>query len=290
VAVFNLATRRIRLTWTDNSAGEQGFHVQFSFNGSAFADMSPPTVGANVTLYVSGQNPPPGSYQFRVRAFNGGVYSSFSNVAALTVTPPPPAPGYQGCYTDAATRALPAQLGGTTHTIESCRQAAYNAGYTYAGVQYYGYCFGGNTLGYALVSDSECNTPCTSNGGQMCGGAWRNSIYATGYVPPNPATASIAWIQRAESSWGPPGTLTAAGYAAGGSGGVQLVWRERSNAGVWGPWTTVAWQPPPSPDTTWSNTISSGNPTNACHWFDAYVNYSGVTSAVFHYTGAPGCP
>jgi pimeloyl-ACP methyl ester carboxylesterase len=290
-ASFNAATRRFTLAWTDNSSNEQGFHLQFSYSGSAFSDLSPATVGTNVTTYTSGPNPPSGSYQFRVRAFSASHYSAFSDVAGLIVTAAPTnGPGYQGCYTDSPTRALPAQLGGTTHTVESCKQAAYNAGYRYAGLQYYGYCFGGNTLGYTLVPDNECNTPCTSNPGQICGGPWRNSIYATGYVPPNPAATRIAWIQPAESSWGPPGTLTAAGYATNGSGGVQLVWRERSSTGVWGPWTTVAWQPPPSPDTTWSNTISSGNPTNRCHWFDAYTNYSGATSPVFHYTGAPGCP
>ncbi len=107
---------------------------------------------------------------------------------------------------------------------------------------------------------------------------------------PAPASATIVWIQKAESSWGQAGTLTAAGYAANGTGGVQLVWRERNDAGVWGSWTTVGYLAPTLADTSWSNTISSGSPTNACHWFDAYVVYSGVTSATYHYTGAPGCP
>ena len=191
VASYSGSTQRIQLNWNDNSNNEGGFQLQFSYSGSAWGDLSPATVGPNVTSWLSGPNPPTGSYQFRVRAFAGGQYSAWSNVASLLVG----APG-----------------------------------------------------------------------------------------------ASIAWIHPAEETWGPAGTLTAAGYATNGSGGVQLVWRERSDTGVWGAWTTVAWQPPPSPDTTWSNTISSGNPTNRCHWFDAYVNYSGVTSAVFHYTGATGCP
>jgi hypothetical protein len=105
-----------------------------------------------------------------------------------------------------------------------------------------------------------------------------------------PATAGILWIQPAESSWGPAGTLTAAGYGTNGTGGVELVWRERSSAGVWGGWTTVGYQPPPGTNTYWSNTISSGSPTDICHWFEAYVHYSGVTSTVFQYTGASGCP
>jgi hypothetical protein len=106
-----------------------------------------------------------------------------------------------------------------------------------------------------------------------------------------PPSASISWIQPAESSWGPAGTLTAAGFAYNGTGGVQLVWRERSDSGVWGGWTTVGWAPEPNSwNGGWSNTISSGNPTNTCHWFEAYVNYAGVSSPVYQYTGAPGCP
>jgi len=40
------------------------------------------------------------------------------------------------------------------------------------------------------------------------------------------SSASIAWIQPAETSWGPPNTMTVAGYAQNGAGGVQLVWRD----------------------------------------------------------------
>lgn len=286
VAWTEIANQRIHLTWVDNSNNEQGFNVQFSYSGSAFSDLYPPTVGANVTNYVTGANPPTGSYQFRVRAYNGSLSSAWSNVASMIFVTP--VAGYQGCYTDSTPRALPVQIAGSTYTVESCKQAAFNAGYRYAGLQYGGQCFAGNSLGYTLVTDVECNMPCTANGLEMCGAGWHNSIYATGYVPS--ASASIAWIQPAEVCWGTPGTLTAAGYASNGTGGVQLVFRERNDAGVWGSWQTVAFQATPGPDTTWSNSISSGSPTNKCHFFDAYVSYSGVTSPTFHYTGWTGCP
>lgn len=188
---YNASTQRFTLNWADNSTTEQGFTLQFSYNGAAFGDMA--TLGANVTSYTSAVNPPLGPYQFRIRSYSGALTSAWSNTFSLLVNSPTP-------------------------------------------------------------------------------------------------TTSIAWIQKAETSWGPAGTLTAAGYAANGSGTVQLVWRERSSAGVWGAWVTVPFQATPSPDTTWSNSISSGNPTNACHWFDAYTVYSGVTSAVFHFTGVAGCP
>jgi poly(3-hydroxybutyrate) depolymerase len=91
--------------------------------------------------------------------------------------PPSPPPSYQGCYTDDPARALPVMISDSGETVETCSAKAAASGFTYAGVQYYGQCFGGSTLGYAQVSDSECNTPCSADSSEMCGGVWRNSIY-----------------------------------------------------------------------------------------------------------------
>lgn len=44
-------------------------------------------------------------------------------------------------------------------------------------------------------------------------------------------TASVAWVQPSENTWGPPHTMTAAGYAQGGYCGVQLVWRDVTAGG-----------------------------------------------------------
>jgi hypothetical protein len=84
-ASYHAASATIRLAWVDGSSQEAGFQVQFSYSGSAFADMSPATVGANVTTYTSGPNPPFGPYQFRVRAFAGAASSNWSNTASLLV-------------------------------------------------------------------------------------------------------------------------------------------------------------------------------------------------------------
>ena len=90
--------------------------------------------------------------------------------------------GYVGCFTDDGNRALPAHQGGS-YGIQACVDTCRNQGYAYAGSQWYDQCFCGNTLGYSQVSDAECNTPCNAGGG-YCGGAWRNSIYATGASSP----------------------------------------------------------------------------------------------------------
>jgi len=91
---------------------------------------------------------------------------------------PPMPSGYAGCFTDEPNRALPAWQGGG-FSIQACITRCRSQNYVYSGSQYFGECFCGNTLGYAQVADTECNTPCNSGGG-FCGGAWRNSIYATG--------------------------------------------------------------------------------------------------------------
>ena len=92
---------------------------------------------------------------------------------------------YVGCFTDQSNRALPAELSSGGETVESCLQKAAAAGDLYAGVQYYGQCFAGNTLGYTQVPDADCNTPCSANPAEMCGGVWYNSIYRTSVTPTN---------------------------------------------------------------------------------------------------------
>jgi hypothetical protein len=86
---------------------------------------------------------------------------------------------YVGCFTDSESRALPTLLG-TSYTVESCVNAAKAAGYLYAGLQAGGQCFAGNSVGHTAVPNSQCDTPCGANPREMCGGSWRNSIYATG--------------------------------------------------------------------------------------------------------------
>jgi hypothetical protein len=107
-------------------------------------------------------------------------------VAALFADAAAAAPpfSYLGCYTDDASRALPILLLNSGATVESCVAAAQAQGLTFAGLQYFGQCFGGNNLGptYTKAPGSECNTPCSANSGEICGGAWRNSIYSQQYA------------------------------------------------------------------------------------------------------------
>jgi len=109
---------------------------------------------------------------------------------------------------------------------------------------------------------------------------------ALGGAPVTPPRAEVAWVKPAYASWGAANTLTVAGYARNGSGGVQVVWRDVTAGG---PWQVVSSQPTPAADGTWSNTIPA---SNYCHDYEVYLNYSGSTSNTFLYSGTASgyCP
>jgi hypothetical protein len=85
---------------------------------------------------------------------------------------------YKGCYPDSATRALPNELIPSGATVESCVAAA--KAYAFAGVQYGGECWAGNSPGATTAAETSCNMPCTANTKEKCGGTWFNSVYAVG--------------------------------------------------------------------------------------------------------------
>jgi hypothetical protein len=164
-------------------------------------------------------------------------------VAPFTSLPPPPPPppsdGYVGCFTDDPNRALPQWLG-TVNDVATCVDRARGSGLAYVGLQWYGECWGGNELRYTQVGEGECNTPCPS--GETCGGAWRNSIYATGTTPPPP----------------PPG------------GGMQ------ADSAVRGCSNWSWWSPVYQPDPGSCHSYCAQNGANVCEWYgngDCYVEF-----------------
>jgi hypothetical protein len=102
-----------------------------------------------------------------------GYCSQFENAT----TCPQDCAGLSGCYQDNSTsRALPVFLG-SGHTIESCRAAAASNRYRYAGLQYFGQCYAGASIAGAQQPDSSCDTPCTANLSEGCGGSLLNRIF-----------------------------------------------------------------------------------------------------------------
>jgi hypothetical protein len=105
-----------------------------------------------------------------------------------------------------------------------------------------------------------------------------------GQVPctvPAAPTVQVVWVQPAEASWGQPNTLTAAGHANGGTGGVKLEWRDvtfSSNP----PWTLISYEAPLDGNGSWSNTVPT---PYDCHVIQVRATYFGVTTPTFIYDG-----
>ena len=67
-------------------------------------------------------------------------------------------------------------FGSDEMTPSLCMRECARRGYRYAGVQYSGYCFCGNSYGkYGRAAN--CNMRCSGDKSKICGGSWANSIY-----------------------------------------------------------------------------------------------------------------
>ena len=74
-----LDTSRIKLTWKDNSTGETGFKIERSTSSTTgFVQIG--TVGTGVTTFTDTGLASRTTYYYRVRAYNSGGNSAYSNV------------------------------------------------------------------------------------------------------------------------------------------------------------------------------------------------------------------
>ena len=66
-------------------------------------------------------------------------------------------------------------------TIEKCLEFCSNGGYAFAGVESEYECFcGNNAPSQNPIDDSECNSKCSGDSTQICGGSWKINIYSVG--------------------------------------------------------------------------------------------------------------
>jgi hypothetical protein len=80
-----VSSSQINLSWTDNSNNETGFKVERSTDGTTFTQIA--TVGANVTIYVNTTLSSLTRYYYRLRAYNAGGNSAYSNIASAKTRP-----------------------------------------------------------------------------------------------------------------------------------------------------------------------------------------------------------
>jgi len=82
LAATAVGSKRIDLTWSDNSSAETGFRIYRSGNGVSFSKIA--TVGAGVTSYSNTRLRTGKTYYYRVRAYAGTTNSGYSNTASAT--------------------------------------------------------------------------------------------------------------------------------------------------------------------------------------------------------------
>jgi len=81
LAGSSTVSRRVDLTWRDNSGNEKGFKIERSTDGTSFTRIA--TRGANVTAYSDGKRTSGRTYYYRVRSYNGSGSSAYSNTISV---------------------------------------------------------------------------------------------------------------------------------------------------------------------------------------------------------------
>jgi hypothetical protein len=83
------STARIDLSWRDNSGNESGFRIERKTGSGSWSQID--TVGANVTAFADTGLSASTTYTYRVRAYNSGGASDYSNETSATTAQAAPA-------------------------------------------------------------------------------------------------------------------------------------------------------------------------------------------------------
>lgn len=84
LSLEKLDTQKVRLSWTDNSEGEQGFLIDRQ-KGNLEWEIGYTTVDSNCTTYVDDILEPCGTFNYRIRAYNGDFFSLNSDEATINI-------------------------------------------------------------------------------------------------------------------------------------------------------------------------------------------------------------
>lgn len=87
----SLSGNAVQLNWTDNSGNEDGFTLERTLSGGTFSAIH--TAAVNQTSFLDNTVSEGNTYVYRIKAFNAGSQSDYSNTDTITVfTLPPDAP------------------------------------------------------------------------------------------------------------------------------------------------------------------------------------------------------
>jgi hypothetical protein len=86
-----ISATQINLAWMDNSSNEEGFEIERCQGDGCTSFVQNAQTGANVTSYSDTGRAASTTYSYRVRAYNSGGNSTYSNAAQATTPAPPPA-------------------------------------------------------------------------------------------------------------------------------------------------------------------------------------------------------
>ncbi|KAJ8065071.1 hypothetical protein OCU04_005784 [Sclerotinia nivalis] len=123
---------------------------------------------------------------------------------------------YAGCFidpSDPSALLFRTNINSQNMTVEICVDFCKGNGYKYAGLEYYGECFCGASVGGPQTVESNCSFPCTGNNNESCGGNDILSVYQDTTFP----TVDTTTI----SDYSPMGC-----YSDLGPNGRTLAWRQ----------------------------------------------------------------
>ncbi|KAL3608668.1 hypothetical protein FPOAC2_03674 [Fusarium poae] len=114
-----------------------------------------------------------------------------------------------GCYTEATSgRALPNGRGVDSPTVAECVDACSSGNFVYAGVEYGGECYCGNSFtdGSVPAPIADCSMLCNGNSSEYCGGPNRLNVYQlnaaySASLPTSSSTSSSSSSTSSTSTW-----------------------------------------------------------------------------------------
>ncbi|TVY53083.1 WSC domain-containing protein [Lachnellula cervina] len=168
----------------------------------------------------------------------GGYISLFADARGfsgnVTTTPPsgpfvnPGVGGYTsiGCYTEGTNgRALSQEPTPTSKTVANCISACSAGNYKYAGMEYGGECWCGNSISNGANSTAaiDCSMTCADNGTEYCGAGSRLNMYQRGNLTTGGGSTTGTATPTSTPTGGPQIKKTIGNWA------FQGCWTEATN-------------------------------------------------------------